>query len=66
MQTPQYDKNAKRYTVYDMYVENSEYANTSYIEVVDNNKWLNKYLESKSEVPYTRWLELQLDSLTKS
>ena len=65
MQTPQYNKDAKRYTVYDMYVENSEYSNTSYIEVVDDNKWLNKYLESKSEVSYTRWLELQLDSLTK-
>ena len=65
MQTPQYNKDAKRYTVYEMYVENSEYANTSYIEVVDNNKWFNNYLESKSEVSYTRWLELQLDSFDK-
>jgi hypothetical protein len=64
METDYYERDAKNHEIYEMYVENQEYADLSYFEIIEDNKWLNKYLESKSELNYTRWLENQLDNLS--
>lgn len=61
METDRYEKDAKSHTIYEMYVEKSEYADIEYLELVEENKWLNKYIESDSTMSYTQWLESQLE-----
>lgn len=61
METSGYEREAKSFEIHDMYVEKSEYADLSYFELVEENKWLNKYIESGSNMTYTQWLESQLD-----
>jgi len=61
METDGYERDAKSHLIFEMYVEKSEYADLSYLELVEENKWLNKYIESGSNMTYTQWLESQLD-----
>ena len=65
MDMDHYEQDAKNHEIHEMYVENQEYADLSYFEIIEDNKWLNKYLEAGSDVTYTRWLEIQLDNLSK-
>ena len=63
METDNYERDAKSHIIFEMYVEKGEYPDLSHFELVEENKWLNKYIESGSNMTYTQWLETQLDLL---
>ena len=60
-----YERDAKNYEIYEMYTEDHEYSDVCFFEIIEDNKWLNKYLEAGSDMVYSRWLEIQLDNLSK-
>lgn len=64
MQTKHYEKEAKNFTIYEMYTEHSKYAEIDGFEVFEpENKWFNMYLETNRSISYPRFLE---DLLNKS
>lgn len=62
METDNYEMDSINTEIHEMYVENYEDAELVFIKIVDDNKWLNKYIISNSKLTYTQWLELQLDN----
>lgn len=58
METKNYDA---KWEIYEMYIEKNEYPNLSFIQVIDDNKWLNEYLKTDMKVSYPTFLESLLD-----
>lgn len=66
MEMDRYEKDAKNHVIYEMYTDNSEYSDVSHLEIVSDNKWMNEYLDSKSEMSYVVWLENKLTEISNS
>jgi len=62
METDNYGVDSINTEIYEMCVENYEDAELVFLKIIDDNKWLNKYITSNSKLTYTQWLELQLDN----
>ena len=60
-ETRGYESDAKSYTVYENLIDNFTSADLTHLEIVEENKWLNQYLESGSNMSYIEWLETKLD-----
>ena len=61
METKFYERNSKDFELFEMYLEGGKDADLNMLEIVEKNKWLNKYIEEEAPLSYVEWLEQKLD-----
>lgn len=64
METEFYKRDSKKFELFEMLIEYNEYGVLRHLTIVEENKWLNKYLEESPNTSYIRWLEKELDKLS--